>query len=258
MSGRPLIASFANYLSAPCPDDDRPIEGDGGTVDVGRGGALRRACRESRASKQGPRSSAGRRPPQQRQSRYGPTQGREGQVTDTSDEAKGWFTGDRPRTDDEARFLARLRERASAWSLPGLRPDGSWCLASLVPLFLWVDHPCLAGEVGLTSLHIGYWPLTSKGLRLQGEWGDNHLLDNGGDDTDLRVQGITGEPEFFADAAATWIETQLLRPIERMEWLDGDRVAASRIRLAGGGQTLTRRGSWLRTRRHPDRTTRLN
>ena len=179
-------------------------------------------------------------------------------MTESSQEAAGWFLGDEARTKDEARFLARLRERASAWSVLGVRPDASWCHAVFVPLVVGVDHPCLADQGGLTSLQVGYWPPTSMGLRLEGEWGDHHLLDNGGDDTDLRVQGLPGEPEFFADSAAMWLETQLLRKIDRMEWLDGERVAASRIRLADGGQTLARRGSWLRTRRHPDRTTRLN
>ena len=117
--------------------------------------------------------------------------------------------------------------------------------------------PSLAGEVGLTSLHVGYWPTTAHGLRLQGEWGDSHLLDSG-DDTDLRIQGISGQPEFFADARATWLAMQLLGPIDPMEWVNGDRVVANRIRLGGRGQTLGRRGSWLRTRREPDRTTRLN
>jgi hypothetical protein len=170
----------------------------------------------------------------------------------------GWFSGDEPRTDDEVRFLARLRDLASGWYVAELSPDATWCLTALVPLLVAVDCPSLAGEIGLTSLHVGYWPPTAHGLRLQGEWGDSHLLDNGGDDTDLRIQGISGEPEFFADATAKFLATQLLRPIDRMEWVNGDRVVATRIRLGGGGQTLGRRGSSLRTRREPDRTTRLN
>ena len=179
-------------------------------------------------------------------------------MTERSHESTAWFPGDAPRTEDEARFVARLRERASAWGAYGIQPDVSWCHAVFVPLVVGVDHPYLVGQGGLTSIQVGYWPPTSKGLRLEGEWGDDHLLDNGGDDTDLRVQGIPGEPEFFATAAVTWIETQLLRKIERLEWLDGERVAASRIRLADGEQTVARRGSWLRTRRKPDRTSRLN
>ena len=124
-------------------------------------------------------------------------------MTDTSHAATCWLPGDQPRTEDEARFLAHLRERASAWSVPGLRPDRSWCLAALVPLLVGVDHPCLSGEVGLTSLHVGYWLPTSNGLRLQGEWGDDHLLDNGGDDTALPVQGSPGDPGYLPGEAAT-------------------------------------------------------
>lgn len=170
----------------------------------------------------------------------------------------GWFSGDEPRTDDERRFLARLGELASGWAVAGVGPEATWCLTALVPLLVAVDIPALRGEVGLTSLQVGYWPPTSYAVRLEGEWGDGHLLDNGGDATHLRIQGVSGEPELFADAAATWLATQLLRPIDRMDWVRGDRVVATRIRLAGGGRTLVRTGSWLRTRRDPDRTTRLN
>lgn len=174
------------------------------------------------------------------------------QVTDAV-----WFEGDAPRTDDEVRFLARLRELASGWIVAGLGPDATSCLTVLVPILVLVDIPALAGEVGLTSLHVGYWP-PEHGLRLEGEWGDNHLLDNGGDDFDLRIGGISEEPEFFAEAAAMWLATQLLRPIDRMDWVSGDRIVATRARLSDDGKTLVRRGSWFRTRREPDRTTRLN
>lgn len=170
----------------------------------------------------------------------------------------GWFQGDKPRTEDEARFLSRLSELASGWSVSGLLPEASGCLSVLTPLFVNIEHPSLRGEFGLTELQVGYWPPTSSGLRLEGEWGNDYLLDNGGDGTDLRIQGVSAEPEFFAEAAATWLKAQLLRPIERLDWMKGNRVVATRIRLAGGGQTLARRGSWLRTRREPDRTTRLN
>lgn len=170
----------------------------------------------------------------------------------------GWFSGDEPRTDDEARFLARLRELAPDWPVAGLVPDGTWCSTGMVPLFVAVDCPSLAGEVGLTSLHVGYWPPTGHGLRLQGEWGDAYLLDNGGDDTDLHIQGVPAKPEFFADAAGTWLATQLLRPINRLEWVKGNRVVAMRVQLGDAGKTLVRRGSSLRTRRRPDATIRLN
>ncbi len=170
----------------------------------------------------------------------------------------GWFQGDEPRSEDEARFLARLRELAPGWSVSGLLPEGSGCLAVLTPLFVNVQHPSLWDGFGLTELQVGYWPPASSGLRLEGEWGNEYLLDNGGDDTDLRIQGVSAEPEFFAEAAATWLEAQLLRPIERLDWMKGDRVVATRVRLAGGGQTLAKRGSWLGTRRRADRTARLN
>jgi len=180
-------------------------------------------------------------------------------VNGASQSAPRWFSEARPRTEDEERFLTRLRERASAWQVPGLSPDASYCDDGLVPLVAMVDHPILVSEGYQASVQVGYWPIGSKGLvRLEGELGFDLLLDGPLDDYDLLIQGVWGEPEFFADAAATWIQQELRRPLERLEWLDGQRVAASRIRLADSGQKLVRRGSWLRTRRAPDRTSRLN
>lgn len=170
----------------------------------------------------------------------------------------GWFGGSEPRSEDEDRFLKHLRIRASGWSVPGLLPEASGCLAVLTPLIVTVSHPALEGSFGLTELQVGYWSATSWGLKLEGEWGDGSLLDNGGDDTDLHVQGVQEDPEFFAALAADWLEAQLLRPVERAEWLKGARVVAYRVRLAGGGQTLATQGSWLRTRRSPNRTVALS
>ena len=169
-----------------------------------------------------------------------------------------WFQGDEPRSDDEVRFLARLRGLADGWHLPGLPPERTGCLAVLTPLLVTVEHPSLRGGFGLTELQVGYWPPKPTGLRLEGEWGDEYLLDNGGDLTDLRIEGVSAEPEYFAEAAANWLRAQLLRPIERLEWSKGDRIVATRIRIAEGGQTLASRGSWFRTRRRADRMARLN
>ncbi len=167
-----------------------------------------------------------------------------------------WFAGDQPRTVDEKRFLARLRVRASAWTVSGLTPEASSCLAVMIPLIVDVAHPFLARESGLTRVEVGYWPPTRAGVRLEGEWGDGHLLDNGGDGTDLRIQGLDGDPEFFADAAAAWISAQLLRPLERLDWGPAGHVHASEIRLVDG-QTLVHEGRWFRRRGRPDRVTRL-
>lgn len=146
------------------------------------------------------------------------------------------------------------------WDVERLEPDASQAPSIVETLILVVEHPSLAGLDGLTSVQVGYRPPdTEVGIRLQGEWGDGHLLDNGGDNTDLWVQGVLAEPEDFAQLAATWMERQLRRPLERLEWMDGDRVVASRVRLTNGGQILVRKGAWVRTiRRGPDRVTRLN
>lgn len=169
-----------------------------------------------------------------------------------------WFRGAEPRSEDEARFLARLRELADGWQVPGLLPEGSAYLAVLTPLVATVEHPLLRGGFGLTQLQVGYWPPSPSEMRLEGQWGDDHLLDNGGDATDLHIVGVSGEPEFFAEAAASWLLAQLVRPIERLDWIKGDRIVATQIRIAEGGQTLSSRGSWFRTRRQADRTARLD
>ena len=171
--------------------------------------------------------------------------------------AEQWFTGDAPRTEDEARFLTRVRERSVTWAVPGLESAASWSLAKLVCLLLVVASPSLDGLKGLHSVQVGYYP-PGNPLRLEGEWGDDHLLDNGGDEHDLRLAGVEGEPEWFADIAADWMQRQLLRPLERREWLDGSTVVAQQTRLSDSGFLLARSGSRFRSRRAPDRTLRLN
>ena len=174
-----------------------------------------------------------------------------------ADEAAAWFTGDEPRTEDEARFLDRLRVRAVDWDVPGLDPSASWCLAKLVCLLVVVPSPSLVGLNGLHSIQVGYYP-AGKVLRLEGEWGEDHLLDNGGDERDLRVDGVAADPEWFADLSADWIGQQLLRPLVRAEWLDGSSVVATQTRLDDTGFVLSRSGSWFKMRREPDRMIRLN
>lgn len=61
-------------------------------------------------------------------------------MTERSHESTAWFPGDAVRTEDEARFVARLRERASALGAYGVQPDASWCHAVFVPLVVGVDR----------------------------------------------------------------------------------------------------------------------
>jgi len=173
------------------------------------------------------------------------------------DDAAVWFGGDDPRTEDETRFLARLREHAGGWAARGVVPGDTWCLASMVPLLVVVPHPSLQGRRGLTTLQVGFLPPESGSQRLLGEWGSDYLLDAGGDDTDLSVEGVAGPAELFADLAASWVDTQLGQAMELLEWRRRDRVVASRIRLTDPGKVLVSEGPWRRTRRAPDRRVRL-
>lgn len=80
-----------------------------------------------------------------------------------------WFPGEEPRSEDKTRFLVHLRRLAASWTVPGLTPKASGCLTVLTPLLISVRHPALTGGPALTELQVGYWPPTSKGLRLEGE-----------------------------------------------------------------------------------------
>jgi hypothetical protein len=165
-----------------------------------------------------------------------------------------WFDGAVPRSDDEAVFLATLRVEAARWGLDVL-PEHTSSLTVLVPLYVDIDVPGLPiGTDKKTILQGGYWASGPAGLALQAEWGDDHLLDAGGNDDDLRMGGVTLSPVEAAMTLANWFSTQLRRPIERAEWVDADgTVVASHWRLADTGRSLAAAGSWLRRRSVPTR-----
>lgn len=172
-----------------------------------------------------------------------------------------WFDGDEPRDDRERAFLDAVREEARTWRLPGLRPQDTALGAFIIPLHLSVDIPGLPGEVA--NLQVGYWPpdCGPYGQALEGEWGDRYHLDSHVYGRDgLTVFGLSASPDQFGTWAATWLQDQLLRPIERRDWLDDHgQVAATRYVLADTDFLLRQRGFSLVRRfgRPPDRVERV-
>lgn len=171
-----------------------------------------------------------------------------------------WFAGDEPRDAAEVRFLDQLRRRAVSWDVHGLTPQHTATISGLAPLHVSVAVPGLAPEttsrIRLTNLQVGYWQRGPYGEGLQGEWGDDYLLDNHRHDTNgLTVIGIQAEPEDFANWTADWFWRQLNRPRERQEWVVAGKVVTSRTRLADTGLVLFTEGSVLprMLRRSPDR-----
>ncbi|MPV87288.1 hypothetical protein GB882_01300 [Georgenia ruanii] len=69
------------------------------------------------------------------------------------------------------------------------------------------DVPGVAVPPGQCTLQIGYWD-DDRGCRaLQGEWGDDHLLDSHEFSSDgLTVFGLIEEPETYRMLAAKWLE----------------------------------------------------
>jgi hypothetical protein len=165
-----------------------------------------------------------------------------------------WFEGAAPRSEAEAEFLAALRTHAANWQLD-VGPEHTGALTALAPLYVDVEVPGLSqGNNMTTVLQGGYWTGAPTGLVLQAEWGDTHLLDNGGHDDDLSVGGVRLGPAEEAAILANWLATQLRRSIQRAEWIDAARrVRAADWRLADTGRQLAAEGSWLRRRRAPAR-----
>ncbi|MBD7950986.1 hypothetical protein [Oerskovia rustica] len=164
-----------------------------------------------------------------------------------------WFSGDEPRTPHEQAFLAGLRAGAARWDLAGLDPDLTGADTSRDPLLVTVDLPVVGA-----FLQIAFWADDSlHSWRLTGGWGDQHVLDNHSDGPDdLTVLGVVAGAETFGAWAADWLDRQLHRPVEKLDWLVHGQVAKTRWQLAGSGRHLRTTGSiFPARRRRPDRIT---
>jgi len=157
-----------------------------------------------------------------------------------------WFGGATPRSDEEAVFLGTLRSDAAAWDLD-VAPDDTTSFTGLVPLYVDVSVPGLPlGTNRYTILQGAYWAGGPAGLTLRAEWGDTYLLDGGGHDNDLRLEGVGLGAAQAASMLASWFKAQLRRPIDRFDWVAaGGGVVASEWRLVDTGSRVASEGSWF-------------
>jgi hypothetical protein len=108
-------------------------------------------------------------------------------------------------------------------------------------LVVMTDVPGVEVPPGRCTLQIGYWE-DDRGCRaLQGEWGDEYLLDNHEYSNDrLTAFGLHEEPDTYGTLAAKWLERQLQRPVDRQDWLRNGTVVRSRWVLPDTGKRVSR------------------
>lgn len=151
--------------------------------------------------------------------------------------------GDAPRTPEEANFLSGLASGISGWSSPNIDLGSFTVVARMKPIVVTSNVPGVDVPPGTCTLQVGYWNDGPYGRALEGEWGDSHLLDNHVYDGDgLTVFGLDEAPETYGIFAAGWLQRQLQRPVERLDWLRGEQVKESAWRLADSGKTIARMG----------------
>ncbi|MBQ1016472.1 hypothetical protein KBX71_01160 [Micromonospora sp. D93] len=169
-----------------------------------------------------------------------------------------WFWYDEPLAPHLAAFVAILRRRATLWpGDPGdtyLRVPDANDVAEVAAwdadgheLLAWMD--IVDDAEGRVLLSLGAY---LGGERVRGDEIHNQTLDLPKKPTELAFEAA-GTVEECAEATASWIETQLRRPIVRQEWLRDGIVQARRWRYADTGIELSRLG--FRTGDEPpDRT----
>jgi hypothetical protein len=169
--------------------------------------------------------------------------------------AHGQFQGDRARTPEDEKFLNAFATGVARWPLTHPKLDSFRVFAGIKPLVLVLDVPGVDVSPGTCTLQIAYWHDGPNGRMLEGEWGDNHLLDNHDYNADgLTIIGLEEAPDTYGQFAANWMERQLERPVERLDWLQAGQVRESTWRLADSGKSIARRGTSLRLpSKPPDR-----
>ncbi|MES2094555.1 MAG: hypothetical protein V4531_12195 [Actinomycetota bacterium] len=130
--------------------------------------------------------------------------------------------GDDPLRDPFATaFLARLRNRAEAWTMD-VRPIDTGVETMPDPVAARVFVPGLSGTV--TALWVLCQHPPERPPVLHGSWGDRTYVgdDHGRDPLrDLTVSGVPSTAEELADLAARWFELHLRTDIYRDEWNRG-------------------------------------
>ena len=105
------------------------------------------------------------------------------------------FRGDDPRTSSEQEFLQALAAYITDWAVPGMPAQSFEVFARMHPLVVMTQVPGVDVPAGRCTLQIGYWDDRPGCRALEGEWGDDLLLDSHVYSSDgLTVFGLHEEP----------------------------------------------------------------
>lgn len=140
----------------------------------------------------------------------------------------GWFNAEDPAPGPRREFVMAVRAIAQTWSLSNLSvaPSATGHYEYGAGHIIEVDLP------GVTCsrrfLRVIYTPAQADGRLLDSEWADRYIFDGPEDPHRLLVHGVAASPAQSGEWAASWIESQLRRPVVRREW---DRPEAGLARL---------------------------
>ncbi len=157
------------------------------------------------------------------------------------------YPWDAGRTDQERRFLARLRELANGRAL-----FDAWDLYPQLVVTLTVDDP--EENVIVRTLRVDY-----DGSSLRGGEDPSSQIDPELDSSDPDYFELTGyaSPEALASQAFDWFSRQGRRPIDRREWFGPDHTWLEWVMLEPVEKPLVAR-YFGRPDRPPDHVVRLD
>ncbi|MEX5237310.1 hypothetical protein [Kocuria arenosa] len=169
------------------------------------------------------------------------------------------FSGDAPRTSSEQVFLDTLAAHIANWVAPDVRADSFEVITGMHPLVVMAEVPDVAVSPGKCTLQIGYWDDGHGCRALEGEWGDDYLLDSHEYSSDgLTVFGLHEEPAVYGVLAGKWLERQLQRRVDRQDWVRKGTLVRSRWVLPDTGKRVAQTVNTNRfVRGAPDRVTRV-
>lgn len=169
------------------------------------------------------------------------------------------FRGDDPRTSSEQEFLQALAAYITDWAVPGMPAQSFEVFARMHPLVVMTQVPGVDVPAGRCTLQIGYWDDRPGCRALEGEWGDDLLLDSHVYSSDgLTVFGLHEESGAYGTLAGKWLERQLQRRVDRQDWIRKDKLVRSRWVLPDTGMRVAQTidTNWF-VRGAPDRVTRV-
>ena len=169
------------------------------------------------------------------------------------------FRGDSPRTSSEQGFLDALAANIIDWVAPGISAQSFEVVARMHPLVVMTEVPDVEVPAGTCTLQVGYWDDHQGCRALQGEWGDDLLLDSHVYSSDgLTVFGLHEEPGTYGTLAGKWLERQLQRRVDRQDWIRKGQLVRSRWVLPDTRMRVAQTvdTNWF-VRGAPDRVTRI-